>query len=66
MTQPRDVTGLLVAWGHGDARADDRLIEAVNAALRGLPRGYSRRVRPGQCGARARAWRFRELRGEAG
>jgi RNA polymerase sigma factor (TIGR02999 family) len=46
MAQPPDVTGLLVAWSHGDADANDRLIEAVYAELRGLARGYLRRERP--------------------
>ncbi len=46
MTQPPDVSGLLVAWSHGDAEADDRLIDAVYAELRALARGYLRRERP--------------------
>lgn len=46
MTQPPDVTGLLVAWSNGSEEADDRLIEAVYAELRRLARGYLRRERP--------------------
>jgi RNA polymerase sigma factor (TIGR02999 family) len=46
MVQPPDVTGLLVAWSRGDADANERLIEAVYAELRGLARGYLRRERP--------------------
>ena len=65
MTQPPDVTGLLVAWSQGDGEANDRLIEAVHAELRALARGYLRRERPRHAGALARAWLFRERRGEA-
>ena len=45
MAQPRDVTGLLVAWSDGEAAASGRLMEAVYAELRGLARGYLRRER---------------------
>jgi RNA polymerase sigma-70 factor, ECF subfamily len=47
MTQPPDVTGLLVAWSNGDSEANDRLMEAVYAEFRALARGYLRRERPG-------------------
>jgi RNA polymerase sigma factor (TIGR02999 family) len=46
MTQPPDVTGLLVAWSNGDAEAYDRLLNAVYAESRALARGYLRRERP--------------------
>ena len=46
MTEPPDVTGLLVAWSNGDAEADGRLIDAVYAELRLMARGYLRRERP--------------------
>jgi RNA polymerase sigma factor (TIGR02999 family) len=45
VTQPPDLTGLLVAWSSGDSEANDRLTEAVYAELRGLARGYLRRER---------------------
>ena len=45
MAQPRDVTGLLVAWSDGETAASGRLMEAVYAELRGLARGYLRRER---------------------
>lgn len=58
MAQPPDVTGLLVAWSHGDGETNDRLIEAVYAEVRALARGYLRRGRPdhspGANSARAR------------
>ena len=34
MSKPLDVTALLVAWNNGDARARDRLMEAVYDELR--------------------------------
>jgi hypothetical protein len=58
MTQPPDVTGLLVAWSNGDGDANDRVTEAVYAELRALARGCLRRECPdhslGAVGARAR------------
>ena len=41
MAQPPDVTGLLVAWSQGHVDANERLIEAVYAELRGLARATS-------------------------
>ena len=41
MTQPPDVTGLLVAWANGDAEAKDRLIDAVYGELRALRGAFS-------------------------
>jgi hypothetical protein len=34
MTQPLDVTGLLVAWSNRDAEVGDRLVEAAAAEVR--------------------------------
>ena len=44
---PKDITGLLVAWGDGDRAALDQLMPLVNAELRRLARGYMRGERPG-------------------
>jgi RNA polymerase sigma factor (TIGR02999 family) len=41
-----DITGLLIAWSHGDEPARARLIEAVYGELRRLARGYLQRERP--------------------
>jgi RNA polymerase sigma factor (TIGR02999 family) len=40
------VTGLLAAWGHGDASADERLMVAVYNDLRGVARRRLRAERP--------------------
>ena len=45
MTQPPDVTGLIVAWSNGDGEANDRLSEAVHAELRALARCVMQRLR---------------------
>ena len=37
MTEPPDVTSLLVAWSNGNAQASDRLLDAVYAELRPWP-----------------------------
>jgi hypothetical protein len=75
MTQPPDVTGLLVAWSNGDGAANDRVIEAVHAELRALARSYLAGASRTALGvtpitvkcewAPASAWLFRELRGDA-
>ncbi|HEY0284347.1 MAG TPA: sigma-70 family RNA polymerase sigma factor [Vicinamibacterales bacterium] len=44
---PAAVTGLLRAWGEGDAKAGDRLIPLVYAELRKRAAAYLRRERPG-------------------
>ena len=44
---PAAVTGLLRAWGEGDAKAGDRLMPLVYAELRKRAAAYLRRERPG-------------------
>jgi RNA polymerase sigma-70 factor (ECF subfamily) len=47
VTIPGDeVTGLLRAWGDGDAQALEQLLPLVDAELRRLARGYMARERP--------------------
>ena len=46
MTEPTDVTALLLAWSAGDADARSRLIDAVYDELRRVARGHLRRERP--------------------
>jgi RNA polymerase sigma factor (TIGR02999 family) len=47
MGSTSDVTGLLVAWGKGERRAGEALMDAVYGELRRLARGYVGRERPG-------------------
>jgi RNA polymerase sigma-70 factor (ECF subfamily) len=47
-SSPEEVTGLLLAWGGGDAAALDRLMPLVYAELRRMARRRIRRERPGQ------------------
>lgn len=47
MAPERDVTGLLLRWGGGDARAFDELAPLVYEELRRLARSHLRRERPG-------------------
>jgi RNA polymerase sigma factor (TIGR02999 family) len=44
---PREITGLLRAWGAGDAGALERLIPRIYNDLRRAARGYMRNERPG-------------------
>jgi RNA polymerase sigma factor (TIGR02999 family) len=46
-SRARDVTGLLLSWGQGDAAALDRLVPLVYDDLRRVARGHLRRERPG-------------------
>ena len=46
-TSPKEVTQLLVEWGHGDKAALDQLIPMVYDELRRLARGYMRREKQG-------------------
>jgi RNA polymerase sigma factor (TIGR02999 family) len=46
MSQPLDVTALLVAWNNGDEDARDRLMAVVYDELRRRARGRLRRERP--------------------
>ena len=46
-TSPKEVTQLLVEWGHGDKAALDQLIPLVYDELRRLARGYMRREKQG-------------------
>ena len=46
MADAADVTALLLAWGHGDEAARNRLFEAVYHELRRLARGRLRGERP--------------------
>ena len=74
MVQRPDVTGLFVAWSQGDGDATERFIEAVYAELR-LFGGLTGDEIAAVLGvapitvkrdwALAKAWLFRELRGEA-
>lgn len=45
--QPKDVTGLLRAWGQGDKQALDRLMPLVYHELHRVARGYMARERLG-------------------
>lgn len=47
MTEARDITALLRAWGDGDTLALDELMPLVHAELRRLARAKLRRERPG-------------------
>jgi RNA polymerase sigma factor (TIGR02999 family) len=44
--RPRRPTELLLAWGHGDARAFDQLVPLVHDELRRLAKRYMARERP--------------------
>jgi len=46
-TSPKEVTQLLVEWGHGDKAALDQLIPLVYDELRRMARGYMRREKQG-------------------
>jgi len=46
MAEPRDVTGLLVAWSEGSREALDQLMPLVYEQLRRLAHGQLRRERP--------------------
>ena len=48
MSQPTDVTGLLLAWGRGDAAALDRLIPLVHGHLHEIARRCMAGERQGQ------------------
>ncbi len=45
---PRDISGLIAAWGNGDQAALDQLISLVYSDLRRLARQHLRRCAPGQ------------------
>jgi RNA polymerase sigma-70 factor, ECF subfamily len=47
LSSPHQVTGLLIAWSHGDKQALDKLVPLVNEELRRLAHHYMRRERPG-------------------
>ncbi len=46
-TEPKPVTDLLLAWGRGDERARDELVDVVYAELRRRARAYLSQERPG-------------------
>jgi RNA polymerase sigma-70 factor (ECF subfamily) len=45
---PRDITGLLVAWNEGDEAALNRLMDLMYPKLRRIAHGYLERRRPGE------------------
>jgi len=47
LSSPHQVTGLLIAWSHGDKKALDKLVPLVNGELRRLAHHYMRTERPG-------------------
>ena len=47
VSSPHQVTGLLIAWSHGDKEALDKLVPMVNNELRRLAHHYMSRERSG-------------------
>ena len=58
MPENSDITGLLAAWGLGDAQALGKLIPLVRAELHRMAHRYMAQERPGHAGGRNFIWRF--------